>query len=156
MKKLLILLVICSFIISVQAQKSVTKNDVPPKVMKKALQIRPQVNNERLPIKWQKDGVHYKVLIPGIRGEKFPQVTCIDSAGNFIYMEDFIEPENLPLKARDYLLGKDPNTIISEAYKVQDSSYKITFRAVVISKPKFDKDGNLISGTPAKLNEIKK
>ena len=147
MKRLLILLMIICFIITAHAQKTITKNDVPPKVMEKILQIRPHIKSEKIAavVKWQKDGIYYKVLVPGIRGEKFPTVTVVDSAGNFIYMEDFIEPETLPMNAREYIWGQDPGAIISEAYRIQDTTYTFKFRAVVISKPIFDRDGNLIS-----------
>jgi hypothetical protein len=150
MRKLIILCLIAFVFTGAMAQKK-QKLEIPPKVMETAKGIFPQIQNPSLLLGWEKDKANnYKVFVPGVRGNTFPSFAVIDSTGGYITIEDFVEPESLPFKIKEYIKAQDPEAAITEAYYVRERGGKIYYRTVVVTKPKFDKDGNVISSKPKK------
>jgi hypothetical protein len=144
MKRSILFLLALIIVTGAFAQKK-QKGTLPPKVMETAKGIYPVIKDPAYLLGWDKEGANYKIYVPGIKGDQYPSIATIDSTGAFVSTEEFIDASELPAKARAYVTSQDPTAVITEAYYLRERGGKISYRAVVTSKPKFDREGNPIA-----------
>jgi len=129
MKKLLLVMVIVVYSVSINAQEI----KVPVKVKDTFTKIYPKATN----VKWEKESKNeYEVNFKNGNDEIS---VVLDKEGNLRETETEIEINNLPEKVLQYVKEKYSDHKITEAAKIVDNKGKTTFEAQ-ITKGKSKKD----------------
>ena len=148
MKNSILLFLFCMILFTLPAQDN-KKVDVPDNVKSSMAGMFPQLNVPGAYVKWEKDGIYYKLTTKGYK-ESY-QYAWADSNGFMRKFEEQVQLNILPKKAIDNLMEKYPGAEITEAYRIREAipkvpTAKVSYRINAIIKPTvfFNKDGEII------------
>jgi hypothetical protein len=145
MKRIVFFIFIFLAFIRVNAQE-IKSSAVPERVIGRMLFTFPNVNDDKIPVKWEKEGYNYKATISYKGG---PAIIVIDTLAKAHYIERWIPNEQLPSKTVDALKAQYPDCTISRATKITDQNNKDVYKVSIVIKPviTLDPDGKILKST---------